>query len=341
MKKLALKDLNKFFDAISADQMLYMPLEKGGSVNYGVYSQGDNYDPTVLHTVKSVKDVFFPQCENMASFVTEGKKFSVTPIAPVDQSFTVFGVRACDVRGMEALDKVFLSDPVDSYYAARRAHGTIISVVCNAPEETCFCTAFGIDPTNPGADVEATIAGEDILFNSLTEKGAALLSKVADLLSDADDTAADSVKANTKEILKKLPLADIDLSNWGRGKTDELFDRPEWDELCNSCIGCGTCTYVCPTCQCYDIRDYKVGDKTTRYRCWDSCMYSDFTMAAHGTNRPDKKQRFRQRFMHKLVYFPDRYGMFSCVGCGRCVAKCPVSMNIVKVIKAMGGKNNE
>ena len=99
---------------------------------------------------------------------------------------------------------------------------------------------------------------------------------------------------------------------------------------------------MCPTCQCYDVRDYKAGDKVSRYRCWDSCMYNDFTMMAHGTNRPTQKQRFRQRFMHKLVYFPDNNdGAFSCVGCGRCVAKCPISMNIVKVMKAMGGKNND
>ena len=100
------------------------------------------------------------------------------------------------------------------------------------------------------------------------------------------------------------------------------------------CIACGTCTFVCPTCQCYDIKDYTTKDGIQRYRCWDSCMYSDFTLMAGGQNRTTQLQRFRQRFMHKLVYYPDRYdGMFSCVGCGRCVDKCPQSLNIVKVIK--------
>ena len=105
------------------------------------------------------------------------------------------------------------------------------------------------------------------------------------------------------------------------------------------CIGCGACTFVCPTCQCYDIKDFNTGNGVQRYRCWDSCMYSDFTMMAHGNNRTSQMQRFRQRFMHKLVYFPaNNDGMYSCVGCGRCVEKCPSSLNIVKVIKSMGGE---
>ena len=101
------------------------------------------------------------------------------------------------------------------------------------------------------------------------------------------------------------------------------------------CLACGTCTFVCPTCQCYDIKDFDTGSGVQRYRCWDSCMYSDFTMMAHGNNRTSQMQRFRQRFMHKLAYFPaNNGGMFSCVGCGRCVDSCPSQLNIVKVIRA-------
>ena len=89
-------------------------------------------------------------------------------------------------------------------------------------------------------------------------------------------------------------------------------------------------------CQCYDVKDFNTGHGVQRFRCWDSCMYSDFTMMAHGTNRPTQKERFRQRFMHKLVYFPSNNdGIYGCVGCGRCLAKCPISMNIVKVAKTL------
>ena len=110
-----------------------------------------------------------------------------------------------------------------------------------------------------------------------------------------------------------------------------------WQNELSRCIRCNACRNVCPSCQCYDIKDYNTGNGVQRYRCWDSCMYSDFTMMAHGNNRNSQMQRFRQRFMHKLAYFPaNNDGMFSCVGCGRCVDKCHSHLNIVKVIKAFG-----
>ena len=139
------------------------------------------------------------------------------------------------------------------------------------------------------------------------------------------------------EIMEKLPLKDLDLNGIDGNATEKLFGSEQWTELSRACLGCGTCTYVCPTCQCYDIRDFDTGREIRRYRCWDSCMYSDFTRMAHGNPRKSQVERFRQRFMHKLVYFPaNNDGMYSCVGCGRCVAKCPISMNIVKVVKALG-----
>ena len=116
----------------------------------------------------------------------------------------------------------------------------------------------------------------------------------------------------------------------------DRYDEAEKYGIMN-CIECGTCTFVCPTCQCYDIKEFDSGRLVRRFRCWDSCMYSDFTKMSAGQPRPTQLERFRQRFMHKLVYFPDNNeGLFGCVGCGRCLAKCPIHMNIVKVIKTLG-----
>ena len=156
-----------------------------------------------------------------------------------------------------------------------------------------------------------------------------------ELLSDTIEEKVEEQKQSIRAIMEKLPNAQMSLEGWNGEALKEKFDSPLWEELYKPCLACGTCTFVCPTCQCYDIKDYDTGHGIKRYRCWDSCMYSDFTMMAHGNNRTSQMQRFRQRFMHKLVYFPaNNDGMYSCVGCGRCVEKCPSSLNIVKVIKA-------
>ena len=116
----------------------------------------------------------------------------------------------------------------------------------------------------------------------------------------------------------------------------KIFNSKIWETVSEACVGCGTCTYVCPTCMCFDVRDFDTGNGIRQIRCWDSCMYNDFTQMAAENPRHTQKERSRQRFMHKLMYYPMAHeGLFSCVGCGRCLESCPVNMNAVKVIKAV------
>ncbi len=335
MYKIAKENLSALFQMIAENQELYLPVEKAGQTNYAAWTPEVKVDLDTLKTVKSAKDAFFPQSEGLYSVKKEGKKMSVEPQALKEQNFVVFGMKACDVKGVEVLDRVFLVDPVDTFYKARREHGTIVALACHEPEETCFCKVFGIDAADPMADVATWMIGEDLYWKALTEKGEALTELVKELLTDAEEAPVEAEKEAIHAIVEKLPYMNLSLEGWNGDALSEKFNSPVWEELYKPCLACGTCTFVCPTCQCYDIKDYTTGDTVSRYRCWDSCMYSDFTMMAHGNNRTSQMQRFRQRFMHKLVYYPaNNDGMYSCVGCGRCVEKCPASLNIVKVIKA-------
>ena len=343
MYKIKREDLPALFQKIAADQELYLPVRTADQTNFGVWREEAEVDLDTLKTVKSPKDVFFPQSETLYTCYREGKKLSVEPETLKEQDFVVFGMKACDIKGVEVLDRVFLSDPIDTFYAARREHGTIVALACHEPEETCFCKVFGVDAAHPAADVAAWMVEDTLYWKPETEKGQKLTEKLADILEKADDAGSETAVTEEEEkiraIIEELPYTHLSLEGWNGDVLMEKFESPLWEELYKPCLACGTCTFVCPTCQCYDIKDYDTGHGVQRYRCWDSCMYSDFTMMAHGNNRTSQKERFRQRFMHKLVYFPaNNDGMYSCVGCGRCVEKCPASLNIVKVVKAFQEK---
>ncbi len=336
MLKVSKTKLNELFEAISAKQALYLPVDRNdGAAEYKKYESGMTMSKA-LNTVRSAKDFFFPQTENLVDFKMEGKNIEVIDVREESEDFVIFGVRACDARSFTILDKVFLADPVDSYYKNRRDHGTVVTMACTRPSETCFCQTFGIDPTAPEGDAACFDDGENIFFKANNEKGQAFIDSIASLLEEGDTAKLDEVQAKTKTVMEKLPLAKLSTENFGGDKLNEYFNSEKWADLSEACLGCGTCTFVCPTCQCYDIKDFNTGHGIKRFRCWDSCMYSDFTKMAHGNPRLTQVERFRQRFMHKLVYFPaNNNGEFGCVGCGRCLSKCPISMNIVKVMKAL------
>ncbi len=341
MRKCSLDRLNDLFAAIAAEESLYLPVDgSDGRAHYQKWEDGVQMS-SALNTVRSAKDFFFPQSENLMDLKLSGKQIEIIDTRKEAEDFVVFGVRACDVRSFDVLDRVFLAEPVDTYYASRREHGVIVSLACNKPAETCFCKTFDIDAAAPAGDVTCWMDETDLYLQANTEKGEKLLAKLEGLTEETGNETVSALQDVIRQRISKLPLASLTTEGFGGDKTEELFDAPEWDSLSEACLGCGTCTFVCPTCQCYDIKDFNTGNGVHRFRCWDSCMYSEFTKMSAGQPRPTQKERFRQRFMHKLVYYPaNNEGLFSCVGCGRCLARCPISMNIVKVMKTLGGKKS-
>ena len=342
MFKIAKEKLNEFLAKLNESAGIFIPVKRAGEVNYEVWNADKEVSLETLKTVKSPKNMFFPQTETMMQFKTEGKTLEVIDARFEKGPFVLFGVKACDYKAIEVLDKVFLADPVDTFYQSRREATTIVTLACSRPEESCFCGAFGIDATNPLGDVTAWLDNEYLYLQANTQKGETIVAIAKEFAQEGGEEAVEAQKAATTAVLAKLPFANIDLSRFKPENLNELFNDTAWGEMSEACLGCGTCTFVCPTCQCFDIRDFKTHEGVIRYRCWDSCMYSDFTLMAHGNSRTTQMQRFRQRFMHKLVYYPSQNdGLYSCVGCGRCVNKCPQRLNIVKVIKTLGGKEND
>lgn len=339
MLSIAKDKIDSLFELIGSKQPLYFPVDNNsGKADFAKWQKGTKLSEK-LKTTRSAKDFFFPKTEHMVSYEMSGKEVKVVDPRKDVEDFVIFGVRACDARGFTAIDNVYLNmNPVDSYYKNRREHGTVIVLACNEPAKTCFCSTFGIDASlaKPAGDVSCWLADGKYYFEANTDKGKAFVENAKSALEDADTSAVEACKKDIAEKVEKLPFAHLDLSKFQGKDMLKIFNSKIWDKVSEPCVGCGTCTYVCPTCMCFDVRDFATSNGVRQIRCWDSCMYNDFTQMAAENPRHTQKERSRQRFMHKLMYYPMAHdGMFSCVGCGRCVENCPVNMNIVKVIKAV------
>ncbi|WP_288983491.1 4Fe-4S dicluster domain-containing protein [uncultured Treponema sp.] len=339
MLSIAKDKIDSLFELIGSKQPLYLPVDNNsGKADFAKWQKGTKLSEK-LKTTRSAKDFFFPKTEHLVSYEMSGKEVKVVDPRKDVEDFVIFGVRACDARGFTAIDNVYLNmNPVDSYYKNRREHGTVIVLACNEPAKTCFCSTFGIDASlaKPAGDVSCWLADGKYYFEANTDKGKAFVENTKSVLEDADTSAVEACRKDIAEKVEKLPFAHLDLSKFQGKDMLKIFNSKIWDKVSEPCVGCGTCTYVCPTCMCFDVRDFATSNGVRQIRCWDSCMYNDFTQMAAENPRHTQKERSRQRFMHKLMYYPMAHdGMFSCVGCGRCVENCPVNMNIVKVIKAV------
>lgn len=282
---------------------------------------GDDY----RNTLKPPKDLFFPQHETLLKYekIKGENPLVEVPDLPEDKR-VIFGIRPCDASSLVLLDNIFMGeDYVDPYYEARRSNTLIVSLVCRTRGKSCFCEDLF---STKGSDILIIKVDGNYLVEILTYRGEAAFKGIGS--KEADEKIvkkADKLKRTQEEVLDK----DI------FEKLRTIYDNPIWKQLQEKCVNCGVCTFLCPTCHCFDITDDKRGKKV---RSWDSCMFASFTKQASGHNpRPTGTERLRQRIMHKFYYFPEKYHDIACVGCGRCVEKCPVNLDIRQVIEKIRG----
>ncbi len=277
----------------------------------------------------SPKEFLFPKTETLFSYSVKGNQVKLETPPVEEREQVLFGVRPCDVVGLARLDAVFLGGAVDAHYAGHRARSTIVSLACEAAEPECFCTAVGGGPAEEeGSDAQLIAAGETWLVRPLTPKGEALTASLggqAPAPSPQEWAQSRERVERVEASLRQSPMA----REWA-AVLESNFDLPLWEALGQRCLGCSICSYVCPSCSCFDVQDAGNAWCGDRCRSWDSCTFALFTRHGSGHNpRPTQASRYRQRVLHKFAYFPQlNEGRFMCVGCGRCVKLCPVGMNI-------------
>ncbi|MCD8216880.1 MAG: 4Fe-4S dicluster domain-containing protein, partial [Clostridiales bacterium] len=289
------------------------PVLTDGKLNYQTVTDAGEIVLTDDLPVKSAKEAVFPRVEALLRFEKEEVSV-VQKLKPV----LLVGAKPCDLEGFAVLDMVFsgkrwkLDDP---FYENRRQCLTIIGMGCREEKAGCFCKSRGIDAKYSGnCDGFLHADGSGFVYEEITEAGSGLF---------AGEAVPTPPHDNPPKAVLQITEAE-----------EKIFDAMPWEEYVLGCIGCGTCTYVCPTCHCFALRDSDTGAEVIRNRLWDSCMYPNFTLHGGGHNPRDSKwARYRQRVMHKYVYIRDNFGLTACTGCGRCVRSCPGGVNIRRVVE--------
>jgi len=331
-----MKGLEGLMDAYT----LFVPVKDGDFHAFMPLSEGKIPDFDFQNTRLSPKSVIYPQSERLFEYTLDSADAEANILKESPKDFSpraIVGIRPCDAHAFQIVRRNFDNPEYrDPWWVRHFESTTLVGLGCNDPCSTCFCTAVGGGPFHEeGLDALVFDLGDRCLIKGVTDKGEAFLTnmnggKPADeaVLKEAEGLAASA----SKKITSSPPTDQL------KGKkTNDLFTAPFWEEVAFGCLNCGTCTYLCPTCWCFDIQDEVSGKKGDRIRNWDSCMFPLFTLHGSGHNPRDAKvQRVRQRFMHKLKYYVDKYDNGAqCSGCGRCVRYCPVNIDIRNVCKRM------
>lgn len=327
MKIMPKEKFPAFVNALIEDESLHVEGVKstawGGKFVFGPLESADelrlDYDVTILPP----KKYFLPIQETMMAF-NLSKPFAVS--RPENGSKKVIiGVHPYDIVAISQMDTYYLDTPVDDAYLRRRNNTLIIGLHVVNVSEKAFFGDMGTGTVDSGYDLMLTVLDDSVIIAIGTDAGKALLETHAPWVRDANP---DEISAGIETVEKTVSRARRNLliapDTW-HDLLDKNQDSEVWKEKSDKCLGCGTCTLVCPTCFCYDVTDtvdltLKTGK---RLRTWDGCLLLNFTKVGSGEIfREDILDRYRHRYNRKGRYLPDMLGFVACVGCGRCSTQC-------------------
>jgi len=337
MEKILKKnEFDKWVQQLQSYKIL-IPQQKGDIWEYSEINPKQKIELSHCLTVQSPKESIFPQTETLFEFSDENGTYSLIEADAPKDTTLIFGLKPCDAKAVTLMDKVFSGDFKDSYYWKRRNQTLLVGFSCNTPpSKNCFCTSVDGSPFGKeGLDILITDQGEYYYIEAITENGKQLVNIANNLFKKPEDKQRTENKKLKADAEKKIKRHIEDVKKIP-GKLKNMFDSPFWQTESMSCIRCGICTFLCPTCHCFDINDETHSTsplKGKRVRTWDNCQFPDFTMHSSGHNpRPGRPSRLRQRIMHKYQYFVEWHDQYQCTGCGRCVSKCPVGIDIIEVL---------
>lgn len=299
--------------------------------------EGASFLDWYRNTVVPPKAIFLPPMEAMFGFQKDGKGYRIELPTSSEQKPLIFGVRPCDAKALAILDMTFKDAYEDPYYLSKRSRGVLVGLGCTKPCDSCFCTSLDSSPTDAtNVDLMLTDIGDHFLVEVITDRGRKLMAEtsLAETVTKADEAWAKKVKqAAYGKVTRK-----IDTKGIGGKLLASFDDKNYWEKIAAKCISCGICTFLCPTCYCFDISDELVKNRGERFRSWDSCAFPLYTKMPMENPRQEKWRRLRQKVCHKYEFYPLNFEVIACTGCGRCIRLCPVNWDITQILDNLPAK---
>ncbi len=274
-----------------------------------------------------------PTLELWRAVPTEGG-FTISTPPLFDGGHALLGLRACDLAALAIHDHVLQDGPyADPAYAARRSDVLLVAVQCAEAASTCFCDAMGTGPrVEAGYDLSLTeVVGSHFLVEVGSDAGQRLVDQLPVTLAPAADADVPDQVADGARAQSRVMPTDI------AARLAQALESPHYDDIASRCLGCSSCTMVCPTCFCTTTEHVtELSGEAVQSRRWDSCFDPAFTDLHGQAVRDGVSARYRQWMTHKLSTWHEHFDSSGCVGCGRCIAWCPAGIDLVAEALTVG-----
>jgi len=317
------QNISEWLDGLTKKMPVFAPVRReinGAEESvFGEFKPETKIDFDYLPTVRSIKEFFLPEKENIFVFDKRRNKIAESP-AP--KKFALFGLNGRDIEALAQLDEIMAKPDQDFFYFQKRSAATIIGLLRESEKTVSGCDLI-LSKINQGQYeiIVLTEKGRKLVKNKLFKNEPAIIT--------SGGSKSDEIMPQLSELLKDPELlADSVKWSWRQ-------DYAIWEELGNLCLGCGICTYICPLCYCFSSED-SVGldnNQCIRARQWDACTLPRFAQISGGCNfHKTIKERYYNWYYHKFVRAYEEYGKSQCVACGRCQKYCPAKIDIEKYL---------
>ncbi len=326
-RKISKEKLKAWLASLRSGARVFAPKKADGLWTYGEFT-GEDLPSQFRNSRLSPKGFFLESPAPIFGWKSSAASSRILPFSFPGDTRVIFGMRACDIRALFSVRKVFGGGDGDRFYTENLSRTLLLGYACRRECEGSFCREMGIDPQDSAeADIFFRESPEGYVARMNSERGQSLAGR--EFFTEAGEEEWTSSRAATASRERLL----FDREKARAGVVARFADEEFWQRASATCVNCGTCTYLCPTCHCFDLCDQKIPGRGVRYRCWDSCAFPDFTKMAVHNPREEKWRRYRQRVSHKFNFFFENNQEIACVGCGRCVANCPVNLDLREVLQ--------